>query len=93
MISKTLIAKTTGLVALAFVAAGGAMTAPTVAEAGPTKKFGVHIHLGTPYVHGGYGYHVHYGHRRCGWLHRRAVNTGSPYWWKRFKHCRYGHAW
>lgn len=23
----------------------------------------------------------------CGWLYRRAVNTGSPYWWNRYNDC------
>lgn len=48
--------------------------------------------------------HRHYGYRRwygpgiyvgtygssCGWLYRRAVRTGSPYWWRRYEECRYG---
>jgi hypothetical protein len=24
----------------------------------------------------------------CGWLHRRAVETGSDYWWERYNDCR-----
>lgn len=24
----------------------------------------------------------------CGWLHRRAVDTGSNYWWGRYTDCR-----
>ena len=38
-----------------------------------------------------YGYYGYYGYRRsCGWLHRRAINTGSRYWWKRYRACRRG---
>ena len=24
----------------------------------------------------------------CGWLHRRATETGSDYWWERYNDCR-----
>ncbi|MFM9848074.1 MAG: hypothetical protein ACKVP3_13045 [Hyphomicrobiaceae bacterium] len=24
----------------------------------------------------------------CGWLHRRAIETGSEYWWDRYNDCR-----
>lgn len=27
----------------------------------------------------------------CGWLRRRAVETGSPYWWERYQACRGGY--
>jgi hypothetical protein len=30
----------------------------------------------------GYGYMAH-----CGWLRRRAIETGSRYWWRRYRHC------
>lgn len=39
-----------------------------------------------PYFYGydyGYGY---YG-GGCGWLYRRAIETGSPYWWRRYEEC------
>jgi hypothetical protein len=26
----------------------------------------------------------------CNWLRRRALETGSPYWWRRFRACRGG---
>jgi opacity protein-like surface antigen len=41
---------------------------------------------GPPVV--GYGWYGR-GYGRCGWLHRRAVYTGSPYWWHRYHECRY----
>jgi hypothetical protein len=29
-----------------------------------------------------------YGYRSdCGWLRRRALDTGSPYWWRRYRAC------
>ena len=36
---------------------------------------------------GDYGYG--YGDD-CYWLRRRALYTGSPYWWRRYYACRYG---
>ncbi len=54
--------------------------------------------------HGGYGHHYGYGHRYhrngivlrfgdsggggCYWLKRRALNSGSRYWWHRYNECR-----
>ncbi len=29
--------------------------------------------------------------RRCGWLRKRAIVTGSPYWWRRYRACRLGY--
>lgn len=28
-----------------------------------------------------------YGYRSCGWLRDRAVQTGSRYWWRRYREC------
>jgi hypothetical protein len=36
-----------------------------------------------PFWYGGY-----YG-RNCGWLRARAIATGSAYWWRRYRICRY----
>jgi hypothetical protein len=39
-----------------------------------------------PYFYGGYyPYNGYYG--SCGWLYRRAVATGSRYWWNRYYAC------
>lgn len=38
--------------------------------------------IGVPY-YGGYDY----GYSDCGWLYRRAVATGSAYWWHRYEVC------
>jgi hypothetical protein len=32
-----------------------------------------------------------YGYRRCAWLRRRAIVTGSRYWWRRYWRRRHGY--
>jgi hypothetical protein len=49
------------------------------------RKFRGYAFYGAPYVYG-YG---DYG--SCGWLYRRAITTGSPYWWDRYYACREGY--
>jgi hypothetical protein len=44
---------------------------------------GVFFAAGYPYYYNDYGY------GGCGWLYRRAVATGSPYWWNRYRACVY----
>lgn len=46
------------------------------------RGFGFGIYTGVPY----YGYYGGYGYG-CGWLYRRAVYTGSRYWWRRYEDC------
>ena len=29
--------------------------------------------------------------RRCGWLRQRAIVTGNPHWWRRYRACRLGY--
>lgn len=31
---------------------------------------------------------IYRGYGRCGWLRRRAIITGSRYWWRRYRWCR-----
>lgn len=31
-------------------------------------------------------YYGAYGGGHCAWLHRQARNTGSPYWWRRYRY-------
>jgi len=87
---KSALTKTAALAALSLAVVGGSGLAAPQAEAGHKHKhhkhFGVGIVLGAPIVYGGYGYHS----RGCGWLYRKAEETGSKYWWKRFHQCRYG---
>ena len=90
--------RTASRAALFAVAAIGATA---FATAGPASAWhrhhgpGLSIHLG-----GGYGIaHPWRHHGRvlvvgdggCGWLYRRAVRTGSGYWWDRYEACRYGY--
>jgi len=42
------------------------------------------IFLGAPYYY--YGDNYYYGDG-CYWLRRRALNTGSRYWWNRYYRC------
>lgn len=28
-----------------------------------------------------------YGYRSCAWLRHRAIQTGSRYWWRRYREC------
>lgn len=90
--STTILAKSAALAALTLTVVGGSGLAAPQAEAGWKKhKHGFHVVIGAPLVYGGYGYSSYHGDRPCYWLYRRAVNTGSHYWWKRFHQCRYGH--
>lgn len=35
-------------------------------------------------------YYYGYGYRRsCYWLKRRAIRTGSRYWWRRYQNCKW----
>ena len=43
-------------------------------------------YYGVPYA----GYYYGYG-SSCRWLKRRAIITGSSYWWRRYHACRYGY--
>jgi hypothetical protein len=94
---KSALTKTAALAALSLAIVGGSGLAAPQAEAGHKHKHfgkvGVGIVLGAPIVYGGYGYG--YGYRgyegpRCGWLYRKAMETDSKYWWKRFHQCRHG---
>jgi len=48
---------------------------------GKYRRYGYYGWYGWPYI--SYSY---YG-GGCGWLYRRAVATGSPYWWNRYYEC------
>jgi hypothetical protein len=72
----------------AVVAATAAMGATVgVAEAKHKKHFGIVVDLGSPYygAYSGYGYDS-----PCRWLKRKAIHTGSSYWWRRYQYCVYG---
>jgi hypothetical protein len=53
-----------------------------------------HRHHGHRFYPYGYGflpyYYYDYGYYDdCAWLRRRAIATGSPYWWRRYEACIY----
>jgi hypothetical protein len=92
MSSTSILMKSAALAALSVAVIGGSGLASSSAEAGHKHKHkhhkhGVHVLLAAPIVYGGYGY---LADRPCTWLYLKAKNTGSKYWWKRFKECRYG---
>ena len=63
----------------AVILAAGALAA-TPAEAGK-KKVNIYINLGgSPFV-GSYG-------GGCWWLKKKAIKTGSPYWWNQYYLCK-----
>ena len=45
-----------------------------------------HVFIGGPLVYGAYAYGD-----GCYWLKKRAIRTGSSYWWNRYHNCRYGY--
>lgn len=45
------------------------------------RGFGWGVGVGIPLYSGSY-------YNSCGWLHRRAIDTGSRYWWRRYRECR-----
>jgi hypothetical protein len=49
-----------------------------------------HRHFRYGFVGAPIYYHGYYYRGGCGWLRRRALATGSPYWWHRYRACRYG---
>lgn len=46
-----------------------------------------HFYRPRLYVAPVYGYRSH--GTSCYWLKRKAINTGSRYWWRRYNACRY----
>lgn len=93
---QSILTKSFAVAALSLAVVGGSGLASAPAEAGYKKHHhGVRIVIGGPLVYGGYGYgHRAYGYSSygdgCRWMYRKAVHTGSHYWWKRFNQCRYG---
>jgi hypothetical protein len=75
----------------AALAIGAALLASTAltgaADAKSFKRFHLDVHIGGSGFHVGHGYHRGWRFRRCNWLRRRAMWTGSPYWWRRYRWC------
>jgi hypothetical protein len=74
--------------ALFAVAAIGAATLATTGQA-EARHFrhglGLSISIGSG---GGIGIGLR---PHCGYLYRKALRSGSPYWWNRYEACRYGY--
>ena len=49
-----------------------------------------HRHFHHRHFHGGPVFYGYYGDG-CYWLRRRAVYSGSPYWWRRYRACLAGY--
>ena len=74
--------KTSALVLGAAVLMTGPLSSIALAH-------GHHHHHGIRlFVGGGPGFYGYGG--SCRWLRLRALETGSPYWWKRYRFCMYG---
>jgi hypothetical protein len=65
---------------------------------GPKLRIGPRFHRSSPYVYRRYRSYPHiyvappliygsYYYAECNWLRRRALRTGSPYWWERYYAC------
>ena len=57
------------------------------------SRFHRHRHSGFRRHYGFIGgpvFHRYHYTGGCGWLRRRALATGSSYWWHRYRACRYG---
>ncbi len=53
---------------------------------GHGRRFRGGYFAAAPYFYGNSYYDYGYS-GGCGWLYRRAVETGSPYWWRRYEDC------
>jgi len=80
--SKLPVYKTFALVLGAAVLLTGPLTSIALAH-GHHHRHGVRILIGAGPGFYGYG-------GACHWLKVRALETGSPYWWKRYRFCVYG---
>jgi hypothetical protein len=68
---------------VAFATFAGTV-APGTASTAEARTRVVIVAGGLPFgFHGGYGYYD-----ECRWLKRRAIHTGSSYWWSRYHACR-----
>ncbi len=96
--TRTFVSKAIRSAAVAALAVGA------ISLAGAQSAEARHGHHGRVMIHIGSGLGLGFHHRhhhsrlvlagggdRCGWLHRKALRTGAPYWWDRYEDCRYGY--
>jgi hypothetical protein len=82
-----------GLMTIGPVTAAPVAPAPAVHSAAITLTAGGHPHhhyryYGRPFAYGIYAApSVVVRPSGCGWLRVRAVETGSRYWWRRYRDC------
>jgi hypothetical protein len=70
------------------LAASGLVLAATVGVAEAKHKHKHHHFHGSGIVLSFGGPSYGYGYEpSCYWLKRKAIHTGSPYWWKRYRFC------
>ena len=81
--SKLRVCKTSALVLGAAVLLTGPLTSIALAHGHHHHGHGVRILIGGDPGFYGYG-------GGCHWLKVRALETGSRYWWKRYRLCVYG---
>ncbi|HEU0158816.1 MAG TPA: hypothetical protein VFR00_05875 [Hyphomicrobiaceae bacterium] len=81
--SKLRVSKTSALILGAAVLLTGPLSSIALAHGHHHHRHGVRILIG-----GGPGIYGYGG--SCRWLKLRALETGSPYWWKRYRFCMYG---
>jgi hypothetical protein len=81
--SKLSACKASALILGAAVLLTGPLTTIALAHGHHHHRHGVRILIG-----GGPGYYGYGG--ACRWVKLRALETGSPYWWKRYRFCMYG---
>ena len=88
MLKTVLAAASIGLAALTFTAPSNAMPLPG-APAAASGLSQVRFRGFRRGVLGG-GPVYYYRSGGCAWLRHRALVTGSPYWWHRYRLCRRG---
>ena len=93
MLKKTIISATFGAAVLMAASAGasampsglqqttqiGTAQADIIKVGGKFKKF----------KHFKFHYGYYPGYRSCYWLKKKAIYTGSKYWWHRYKECKF----
>jgi hypothetical protein len=82
--------------ALAVTTLAGAaipgMSAPAEAKIVIKHGHGHHGHHGYHFRHHYKPYYfANYGYGDCYWLKKKAIYTGSPYWWNRYHECKGGY--
>jgi hypothetical protein len=73
--------------ALAITTLAGAAV-PGVASQAEARTRVIVVGTGLGFYGPGFAVSSGYGYDDCRWLRRRAIHTGSSYWWSRYHDCR-----